>query len=253
MAQSAQQLVSLACQIAKVPGMTSQAGSLLNVILSDLCDTYDLAVAKRTVFGNFNTSLVADLGDSIYGSGPYPLPEDYLRADEVWWTLPNTGVKYPLIPVELAEFDVAVQQAGLQNYPTFFCTDMSPNDAVQQGDADGAPAFYIYMPPSGNYPYTIRYYSRMPDITAPESSATVPWFPNQAYLVTRLAGELMRISDDDRCQSFLGDEPWGAQGILNRYLKLKDDKSNRAQTVKLDRRRFGSSMGNLPNTKLVGW
>lgn len=254
MAQSAQQIVTLACQIAKVPGMTSQAGSLLNVILSDLCDTYDLAVAAKTVFGNFNTALVALLGDSRYGSGPYPLPADYLRAtvDDVWWTLPGTGVKYPMIPIDLAEFDMAVQQAGMQNYPTFFCTDMSPNDSTQQGGT-GAPAFYVYMPPSGNYPYTIRYQARMADIATPESSAAVPWFPNQAYLITRLAGELMRISDDDRYRSFLGDGPEGAQGILNRYLKLKDDKSNRATTVKLDRRRFGSSNANLPNTKLVGW
>ena len=255
MAQTAAQIVSLSCAIAKTPGMIVQAGQLLNVVLQELCQTYDFDVAKKTVFGTFNTSLVALLGDSVYGSGPYPLPADYLRAEigDVFWTLPNTGVKYPLIPIDLAEFDVAVQQAGLQNYPSFFCTDMSPNDAVQQGDTSGAPTFYIYMPPSGNYPYTIRYRSQMPDIATPESSTTVPWFPNQNYLITRLAGELMKISDDERAPRFLGEGPDGAQGILDRYLKLKDDKSNRSQSVKLDRRQFGPSFSNLPNTKLVGW
>lgn len=255
MARTYAQIVALACQIAKTPGMTSQAGQLLAVILDDLCQTYDFEAAKKTVFGNFNPSLVALLGDSIYGSGPYPLPADYLRAviGEVWWTLPGTGVKYPLIPIDLAEFDVAVQQPGLQNYPTFFVTDLSPNDSVQQGDATGAPAFYTYMPPSGTYPYTIRYYSTMAVPANPETDTTVPWFPNQSYLITRLAGELMRIADDDRMASYLGDGPEGAQGILNRYLKNKDDKSNRAQMVKLDRRLFGASISTLPNTKIVGW
>jgi hypothetical protein len=45
----------------------------------------------------------------------------------------------------------------------------------------------------------------------------------------------------------------GAQGILNRYLKLKDDNSNRAKTIKLDRRQFGRAYNTLPNTKLIGW
>ena len=252
---TAAQIVNIACQIAKVPGYTTQAGVLLNSILSDLCQTYDFDAAKKTVFGNFNTQLVATLGDSIYGSGPYPLPADYLRAipGEVWWTLPGTGVKYPLICIDLAEFDVAVQQAGLQNYPTFFVTDMSPNDSIQQGDATGAPAFYVYMPPSGNYPYTIRYRAAMPDITDPATSATVPWFPNTAYLIARLSGELMRITDDERMASYLGMGPEGAQGILTRYLKMKDDKGDRAQMVKLDRRLFGASISTLPNTKVVGW
>lgn len=254
MAQTATQICFLARTIAKLPGMAAQSGQLLNVVLQELCQTYDFDVAKKTVFGNFNMSLVAPLGDSIYGSGPYPLPADYLRAEigDVFWTLPNTGVKYPMIPIDLAEFDVAVQQAGLQNYPSFFCTDMSPNDSTQQGGT-GAPAFYVYMPPSGNYPYTIRYRAQMADIDTPETSAVVPWFPNANYLITRVAGELMKISDDERYVSFLGEGPEGAQGILNRYLKLKDDKSNRATTVKLDRRRFGQSFSSLPNTKVVGW
>ena len=34
---------------------------------------------------------------------------------------------------------------------------------------------------------------------------------------------------------------------------MKDDWTNRAKTVKLDRRRFGGSFQNLRNTKLVGW
>lgn len=41
--------------------------------------------------------------------------------------------------------------------------------------------------------------------------------------------------------------------MLARYLKMKDNKTNRGQTVKLDRRRFGSRYDNLPVTKTVGW
>ena len=63
----------------------------------------------------------------------------------------------------------------------------------------------------------------------------------------------MRITDDERSDRFLGDGPAGAQGILRRYLELKDDSSNRAKTVKLDRRQFGRKFSTLPNTKTIGW
>ena len=93
----------------------------------------------------------------------------------------------------------------------------------------------------------------MPDITTPETSSTVPWFPNQSYLITRLAGELMRATDDTRMADYLGDGPEGAGGILTRYLKMRDDKQDRVQTVKLDRGRFGRGTNNLPMSKFIGW
>ncbi len=254
MSLSAAQLVSVACQIAKAPGYTTQAGQLLNMILGDLCQTYDFEVAKRLFTFNFQPGLQAQVGPSIYGSGPYPLPVDFLRCandDAVWWTL--LGVTYFLTPIDLSEFDAAVQQAGVQSYPYWMAIDMSPLDAAQQGVANDPPLAYVYPPPSGAYPVFVRYYSQMPDITAPETSNAVPWFPNQAYLKTRLAGEIMQITDDERAPAFLGEGPDGAQGILTRYLKLKDNQSNRAQTVKLDKRRFGRRFSTLKNTKTVGW
>lgn len=246
MALTCQQIVTLATQIAKCPGYTSQAGQLLNMILGDLCDTYDFAAARKTYYFNFNPSLVAAVGNSIYGSGPYPLPADYLRAieGEVFWTL--QGVVYNMIPVDLAEFDHMVQQAGIQSYPYIFATDTSLND-------NATPVVYVYAPPSGAYPVTVRYFAKMPDITTPETSSTVPWFQNTAYLKTRLAGELMQLTGDDRAAEWLGESPTGAQGILNRFLKNKDDNSNRAMQIKLDRRSFGRPYNNLPNTKTVGW
>lgn len=247
MSMTATQLVTLACQVAKVPGMTSQAGQLLNMVLQDLAQTYDLFLARKTYQFNFNPGIVDPLGRFQNGVGPYPLPADFLRCVDdksVYWTL--LGVPYPMIPIDLAEMDMTVQQAGLQAYPYWFATDLSLSD-------NATPAAYIYPPPSGAYPCLVRYYAQPADIVTPETSATVPWFPNSTYLYTRVAGELMKITDDERWQAFLGEGPEGAQGILSRYLKLKDDSQNRAMTVKLDRRRFGPKFSTLPNTKTIGW
>lgn len=238
MALQAQQIVTLACQIAKVPGFTSQGGQMLNMILADLAETYDFDVAR----GKANFNFVADNG-SGNGTGPYTLPADYLRADpdDVFWTL--QGVQYVMTNIDLAEFDAQVEQAGLASYPYWYATDMSQSP----------PVMFVYPPASGAYPVTVRYRRQMPDIAIPETSTTIPWFPNTDYLVTRLAGEIMKITDDERTATFLGEGPDGAQGILNRYLKLKDDSSNRSKHVRLDRRRFGPRFSSLPNTKTVGW
>jgi hypothetical protein len=238
MALQAQQIVSLAAQIAGAPGFTSQAGQLLNMILSDLCQTYDFDVAKK-----FTTITLATVSTN-YGSGPYILPADYLRACDrrsAFFTL--NGVKYELVPLDLAEYDMLVQQAGNASFPSMFATDMSQSP----------PQLFVWPPPSGSFALTVRYFAQMPDIAMPEVSLTVPWFPSQDYLVTRLAGELMKISDDERAGNFLGEGDSGAQGILTRYLKLKDDSSNRAQTVKLDRRFFGSQFARVSNTKTLGF
>jgi hypothetical protein len=68
-----------------------------------------------------------------FGSGPYLLPVDYLRLSGssgstgaqrsfIWWL---QGVSYPVIPMDLAEFDLQVQQAGLQSFVWLSATDMS--------------------------------------------------------------------------------------------------------------------------------
>ncbi len=245
MALTAAQLISLSTQDAKVPGYTAQALNFLNMILGDLCQTYDFEIAAKTVYGFFDPGLMAAVGNSLYGSGPYMLPADFLRMKDdksAFWTL--LGVVYPMIPCDLSEFDMLVQQAGTQSYPYVIATDMSIADEAAEGET--APGFYVYSPPSGAYPYTIRYYSQMPDIT---DTTQVPWFPNQGFLRKKLSAALMGISDDDR-QSKWDSE---ADVMLEQYLRLKDNKSNRAQTVKLDRRRFGRGYSSLPNTKTIGW
>ncbi|MDE2040732.1 MAG: hypothetical protein KGO96_12220 [Elusimicrobia bacterium] len=233
MALQAQQIVTLATQIAGAPGMASQAGQLLNSILSDLCQTYDFDVAKKV------TTITLATVKTNYGSGPYTLPADFLRAirDDVFFTY--NGIAYPLTPIDLVEYDQFPQQAGNLSFPSMFATDMSQSP----------PQLFVWPPPNAAYPLTIRYFSQMPDITTPESSSTVPWFPNTDYLKTRLAGEMMQITDDTRADNFLA----RAEAILNGYLKMKDDASDRTATVKLDRRRFTPGWAKLPNTKLLGF
>ena len=235
---------------AKCPGYTSQAAAFLNMILGDLCRAYDFELAAKTAYFNFDPGLMADMGNSIYGSGPYPLPADFLRIKDeksAFWTLPGTGVVYPMIPCDLSEFDMMVQQAGTQSYPYIIATDMSLGDEAQQGNS--TPVCYVYSPPSGAYPVTIRYFAQMPDIQNAAASQSTPWFPHQGYLRKRLSAALMGLVDDSRQPAWDKE----ADNTLREYMVMKDNRSNRASTVKLDRRRFGRAYNTLPNTKQVGW
>lgn len=245
---NAQQLVANACITANGPGYIATAGQFLNMILGDLCRNYDLEIAAKTAYGNFNPGLVAPIGNSIYGSGPYPLPADFLRMKDdksALWTL--LGVPYIMIPCDLSEFDTLVQQADIQSYPYIIATDMSLGDETAEGDS--TPVFYVYSPPSGNYPYQIRYYAQMPDIATPESSAVVPWFPHQGYLHKKLSAFVMGMTGDDR------EEQWhtDADGMLDGYLTMKDNRTNRSLVVKMDRRYYSNNLTRLKNTKTVGW
>jgi hypothetical protein len=232
------QIVTQACQNANVPGFTSQAQSLLNVILAELAQDYDFASMRKTLYFNMPTQVDA------YNRNFMLLPTDYLRArpnECLYWI---NGVPYPLIAVDLEEFDRLVSQAGLSNFPVVFATDTSVSPAIA----------YFWMASSGAYPAMLRYQSLPADIT---DFSQVPWFTNQNYLLTRLTGELCKITDDERHEALLSyDEdryPGGAGSVLRRYLKMKDDHENRSQNVQLDRRRFGSSFDRLRNTKQIGW
>jgi hypothetical protein len=241
----AQQIVSLALQIAKAPGYTAQAGQLLNSILSELCQTYDLVVIRQNFTFTFNTA-ASGLGYAP-GCGPNPMPADYLRAPKGGHFYNISGTIYKMINVEQAEFDAFVQSPGQNSYPERFYVDMSVSP----------PNLYVWYPAAGAYAATVRYFRQMPDIATPEASTTVPWFPNQNYLIRRLAGEVMSITDDDRAPGYLSDDdkqyPQGAGVILRKYLTMQDDPDGRVKTVQLDPRRFGTSSSGLKNTKQVGW
>jgi hypothetical protein len=246
MALTAAQIITLSLQIAKAPGYTAQAGQLLNVVLSDLAQTYDLDAATAI----FNFSFVVDNG-SGNGSGPYNLPADFLRCnpDDVFYTI--QGVPFPMINKSTQEYDWLVQQPGIASYPLYYATDLKG-----QGQNPATPAqMFVWPPASGAYPVTVRYFRQMPDYATPEGSTAIPWFQNQNYLITRLAGELMKITDDTRWNEFLSDkeDSDGAGDILRKYLKLQGDSSARPKTVRLARQRFGRNFNLLPNTKTIGW
>jgi hypothetical protein len=239
----AQQLVTLSCLEAKVPSWVTMAGQKLNMILNELC-SYNLDVTRQTYQFNFNVAL---------GSGPIPLPTNWLRANrgDVFYTI--LGIKYMMIPVSLAEYDAFVQQAGLSQYPEYYAVDNS-GIATQ-----GSPNMFVWPPPSGAYAVTARYYSAMPDIVTPETSTMIPWFPDQLYLQRRLTGEMMLLSGDDRAPLYLNGETSTKQGtflgssaILHRYLSTKDD-DQAVKRVTLDRRFFGQPFDKLRNTKIIGW
>lgn len=249
----AQDIVKQACAVAKCPSYLVQGGINLNLILSELCTSYDFDVARKTAFFNFATGVTSNPQSGIPpSSGPYTLPTDWLRADrdDVFYNI--QGVKYIMIPESFAQFNSQVQQPGLNAYPEFYAVDNGPI-ATQ-----GAPVMYVWPPAGGSYAVTIVYFAQMPDITTPESSTAIPWFPYQAYLIRRLTGEMMLLSNDERAQSFLGGvDPQngfvGAGALLDKYLKMKDD-NQVVKTVSLDRRIFNSvDWSRLQNTKTIGW
>ena len=250
---SYQQIITLATATAKCPAWTTQAQALFTVILQELCEGYDFDVARGTTTFNFFANLVVGAPTA---SGPYTLPSDWLRAnkDDVFYTI--SGIKYVMIPVSLAEFDGLVQQAGLNSYPENYAVDNSPI-ANQL-----PPQLYVWPPPSGSYPVTARYYRQMPDPTPAQMTdgVTIPWFPNTQYLLRRLTGELMLLTNDDRAPMFLGGEYkqqdgavfLGSAAILDRYMKMKDDEQV-VKRVTLDKRFFGGKLSSVPNTKIIGW
>jgi hypothetical protein len=240
------QIVVLANQAAKTPGFTSQAGQKLNTILEELNMTYDIEVIRQTFFFTFN---ISQQGGTNTGTGPYNLPANYLRAQHGKVFYLYNGQPYFMTRVEQWEYDALIQQPGFMDFPRDFYVDTSQSP----------PQMFVWPPPSISVPVTVRYFPLMTDITTPETSAVVPWFPYQQYLITRLAGEMMALADDTRAADFLTDDekrnPQGAGVLLRRYLTMKDDPEGRAKTVELDRRRFGnqSNWNRLPNTKSIGW
>jgi hypothetical protein len=247
-ALTAAQIITLATQIAKCPGFTDQALQLLNAVLQELAQDYDFQVIRKTYNFQFDTG-AAGLGYAP-GSGPNLMPPDFLRLHRGGGFYQIFQVPHKLIGVTQEEFDSFVQQPGLASYPYLAYVDVAPTSS------GGQAGLYVWPPASGAYPATVRYNPQMPDIT---DTSTVPWFPNSNYLYTRVAGELMKITNDDRWQAYLGD-PDGkkdtagsACNILRGYLTMKDDPETAPKTVQLDRRLFKANIATVRNTKTIGW
>lgn len=221
---TAQQIVTLGCQIAKVPGMHQQAGQLLNARLVQIALDQDLDVVRRT------TTI------SVTAASPqYNLPANYLRAREVFYVI--NGITYWLDPVALEDYDKLDPLTGLEDYPYLYTTNIGTTP----------PVILLYPPPILAFPLTVRYMDSSVEITSPENSSIVPWFQDQRLLIKMLAEDLMDISDDARATEFSAknDEQF------RRYLRMANDKEGRTARVKKDPMTFRSH-GNLLPTKLQG-
>ncbi len=240
MALTAAQIVDLATQIAKCPGFTTQALEFLNAVLQELALSYDFDVIRKSL--NFNFSTTASGNGYAPGSGPNPMPNDFVRLQRGGAFYMIDLVPYKLIGVDQEEFDAFVQQPGLASFPYLTYVDVASTPA----------GLFVWPPASGAFPATVRYNSMQPDIT---DTLTVPWFPNSTYLYTRIAGELMKVTNDDRWKDFLSDQPGsgGAGDLLRKYLTMKDDPETAPKRVTLDRRVFKPNIANLRNTKQIGW
>ena len=152
MPRSAQGIINEAMAIAKVgqvvagaqAGYTTIALAALNSVLDFLSETVDFAKATKQFLFTFAPSLVSEGGGNIITAAPNPLPIDYQRVQtsggstgaqrSTRWYL--NGVPYPMVELDLTEWDDQVMQPGIQSYP-YYCTKDMSGGTIQvnfQGD-----------------------------------------------------------------------------------------------------------------------
>jgi hypothetical protein len=236
-----QQIIQLACQKANAPAYVTQAGYEINLILQELAQRYSWVTAQGFLSGTFTQGIggTANVSAVVTGSGPYPMPANFLRMrfGDFFWV--NGGINYFPTPVDMQDYDSLVQQPGFTSYPTAFAIDMSTTP----------PGLYVWPAPSGAYPFFGRYDSQQADMETPDISLAVPWFPSQAFLMDKLTAAMCKYSGDKR----KGDFDTEAELTLKRYMEKEGNTDNRANTVKLDPRFFGPQWQQLPGTKAVPW
>lgn len=235
MSYSAATLVSLACQICNIPGRTSQVGQMLNLILADYAQTMDEDVIRKTATLN--------IGPQATIPYFYALPADYLRFYDIFYLV--NGEPFYLTQMPLSDLDQQYTGSGIDNYPEQFATDMSQNP---QPTAGASPSISFFPPPSIPLAVTVRYRPQTADIVTPETSATVPWFPNQRLLLKELCMEAGSLSDDSR----VGNWEQEVERRMKKYMTLADDSEGFSMTVKLDPRQF-RPRNNFPPSKKTGF
>ena len=228
----AQQIVSLACSIAKCPGFISQGGQFLNMTLEDLWLHRDLKINRVTEFITVQANLY----------GPFTLPLNYLRTYDLFFEQNN--LPYFLNPISTQEWDQEFKDPSIANYPYEFMTILTDETTAQMNQTAGD--LYIYPQSSGAITLTHRYMVKQPDIAAPETSTVIPWFPDQDYLITATAARLMQITDDARRDKFLAD----MDKMLRTHIIMEGDEQQVVKSVRLDPRRFHSNR-TLKPTKIT--
>lgn len=213
MAYTASQLVSLACQITKQPGFLVQCGQFLNMILADYCQTIeDQDTIRQTTVINVGAA-----------GASYPLPANHLRTREVFYLVNGEPFYLNQIPIE--DYDQLFVGPGVDNYPQSYCVDVATTPHT----------LMFWPPPAISLSVSVRYQPQMTDITNPESSTTIPWFPNQRILLRDLCVDMLMMGDDTARKQDLQRD---VEKKMNRYLIMDDDKEGYVRTVKLDRRQF---------------
>jgi hypothetical protein len=229
---TAQQIVSLACTICKCPGFTAQGGQFLNMTLEDLWLHRDLKINRIT----------ESISVQANNYGPFTLPLNYLRTYDLFFQQNN--LPYFLNPISTEQYDQEFKDPSIANYPYEFMTIL--NDETTAIAQNSAGQLFIYPQSSGAITLTHRYMVKQPDIVNPESSSTIPWFPDQDYLITATASRLMQITDDTRRDKFIED----SLRMLRIHLIMEGDEQRVVQSVRLDPRRFHSNRSLKP-TKIT--
>lgn len=229
---TASQLVSLACQITKQLGFTTQCGQFMNMILADYAQTLeDLDSIRQTTTINIGGTVSSGNG----GAGAaYPLPANHLRTREVFYLV--NGEPFYLNQIPLEDYDQLFVGPGVDNYPQSY--------AVQ---VETTPHTLLFWPPPAiALAVTVRYQPQLGDIPNPESSTIIPWFANQRILLRDMCVDMLMMGDDTlRKQDLTKD----VEDRMRKYLIMDDDKEGYARTVKLDRRMF-RPRDNYPPSKL---
>lgn len=227
-----QQIVTLACQIAKCPGFAQIGGQFLNMTLEDLWLHRDLKINRVTEFITVQAN----------NFGPFTLPLNYLRTYDLFFEQNN--LPYFLNPISTEEYDQEFKDPSIANYPYEFMTILVDETTALATNTAGQ--LFIYPQSSGQIVLTHRYMVKQPDIVAPENSTVIPWFPDQDYLITATAARLMQITDDTRRDKFIED----SLRMLRIHLIMEGDEQQVVKSVRLDPRRFHTNR-TLKPTKIT--
>jgi hypothetical protein len=232
---TAAQICSLAAQISKGPGFLSQAGMFLQMVLDDLVLIRNLKINRVTqtivVPANF--------------FGPINLEPEYLRTYDLFYPQPSAGqpINAPgitifLNQVTMKQYDAQFKDTSTGNYPYIYATDLSP----QSSSPPGLALLWIYPQSSGIINLTHRFYINRPAIASPETSAVIPFFQFQDYLVKATAARLMAVTGDDRKDSFDAD----CERMIQPYLVNEGDEEQAVHNIELDPMRFRTNRSLRP-------
>lgn len=226
---TSEQMITLACQMAKCPNFTSQAGQFFNSILVNLALKNNLDIIRR------DTTITTSGGVASYN-----LPTNFLRSRMVSYQI--NGIVEKLIEIDYEQYKILPQPNGYSDYPYNYAIDMSPAG----GSTYSPPKIYFYPTPMEAWSMDVLYMDYTVEVPTPETSATVPWYTDQLYLIRETAKMLMMLTDDDRLAEFenLDNEE------LRKFLVMNNGDPNVVKRVTKDPRFFRNGR-NLPPSKFI--